>query len=418
MNTMILHAGALLLVAVLPTVGCGGIGATSKSAGAGAETTSLSCKAAMPFAGNPPHLAISTSLFPTATDVASINTPMPAALSALLNQQVTDILRKTGAPAINAAIKVPGLGSWNSTQGLARTNPAQAVNEATEFYWGSVAKPLTAVLVLQLVEEKKLSLDDPLSRWFPQIPQAEYIRVSHLLAHTSGLQTNVNSASGLGLESPAQQLSVLSKMPLLFCPGTNASYSNVGYLLLALIVENIEQQPLHQSMQRRIAAPLGLQHLRVLRPGEDTPTALATSHEGQTPKDDPTAWTRLGAGNVVARAEDMAVFWQAVLSGRLLATTTVQAQWTVLNNLGGQAAGSGQGMQWFGQGVMLMEWTDEKGHPRTWLGHLGDIPTANAALVYDPTAHAITSVAVNSAVSSAAVANALLKVVLDWREQH
>lgn len=416
MNAMILRAGALLLVAALPAVGCGGTSATSASASA--ETASLSCKAAMPFAGNPPHTAVSSSLFPTATDVAAINTPMPAALSALLNQQVTDILRKTGAPAINAAIKVPGLGYWNNTQGLARTNPAQTVTEATEFYWGSVAKPLTAVLVLQLVEEKKLSLDDPLSRWFPQIPQAGHIRISHLLAHTSGLQTNINSASGVGVESPAQQLSVLSKMPLLFCPGTNASYSNVGYLLLALIVENIEQQPLHQSMQRRIAAPLGLQHLRVLRPGEDTPTALATPHEGQIPKNDPTAWTRLGAGNVVARAEDMAVFWQAVLSGRLLTTTTVQAQWAVLNNLGPQTANTRQGMQWFGQGVMLMEWTDEKGHPRTWLGHTGGIPTANAVLVYDPTAHAYTAVAVNSAVSSAAVANALLKVVLDWREQH
>ena len=75
-------------------------------------------------------------------------------------------------------------------------------------------------------------------------------------------------------------------------------------------------------------------------------------------------------------------------------------------------------MQWFGKGVMLTEWTDDTGVARSWLGHFGGIPTANAALLYDNVAEAYAAVAVNSAVSSAAVANALLKTVLDWRTQY
>jgi D-alanyl-D-alanine carboxypeptidase len=343
---------------------------------------------------------------------------MPKTLTDMLDQQVRDILRRTGAPAVTAAIAIPGLGRWSSTQGLAQTVPPQGVTHSTEFYWGSVAKTVTAVLVLQLVEEGRLHLDDSVDRWFPQLPQAQYITIGHLLSHTSGLQTNANTMLGLGLETPSQQLATLADMPLLFCPGSDASYSNAGYLLLGLVVQAMEQQPMYQSVQRRIAAPLGLQHFRALQPGEDAPTALAMPHQGQTPKRDPGAWARLGAGNVVARAEDMVVFWRALLSGRLLAPATVQSQWDVLHALGPAPADSDQDKQWFGKGVMLTEWTDGGGNLRTWLGHFGGIPTANAALLYDHNADAYMAVAVNSGVSSAAVSNVLLQVVMDWRAQH
>lgn len=414
MKLMILLTVALSFA--LATAGCGGAAGSATPSAGGA--VNLHCPAAMPFVGPTPHAPLSASLFPAAERKVADDVLLPDALAAALDQKVRDLLNKTGAPAISAAITLPGIGRWSSTQGLAQAQPAQAVTDGTEFYWGSVAKTLTAVLVLQLMEEGKLRLDDPLSRWLPQIPDAQRISIGQLLSHTSGLQTNVNSTSGLGAATPASLAANMAGMPLLFCPGTSASYSNTVYVLLALVVEAIEQRPLHQSLERRIAAPLGLQHLRALRPGEEFPAALATPHDGQTPQADPNAWTRLGAGNVVGRAEDMVVFWQAVLSGRLLAPTTVQSQWEVLHVLGPQTAEPGQGIQWFGKGVMLTEWTDDAGRPRTWLGHFGGIPTANAALLYDHVANAYAAVAVNSAVSSAALANALLKTVLDWRTQH
>ena len=170
-------------------------------------------------------------------------------------------------------------------------------------------------------------------------------------------------------------------------------------------------------MQRRIAAPLGLQHLRALQPGEAAPAGLATPHAGRTPQADPGAWTRLGAGNVMARAEDMVVFWQAVLSGRLLAPATVQSQWRLLYQLFATSTESNHGNSWFGMGVMLSEWTDGSGKLRSWLGHAGGIPTANAQLLYDPAVQAYAAVAVNNEVSAAAVANALLSTVAAWRTQ-
>lgn len=413
-----MRARALCLVAVLATcaAGCGGTGGTA--AGSAISPSALSCSAAAPFAGAPLHAAVPASLFPSSDAATTPEAPLPEALSTLLDQKVRDLLLQTGAPAITAAITIPGLGRWSSTQGLAQTLPALPVNGVTEFYWGSVAKALTAVLVLQLVDEGKLRLDDTLSRWYPQIPQTERITLAQLLNHSSGLQTNVNSMTGLGSETPAQQLATLATMPLLFCPGTNASYSNAGYLMLGLVVEAVEHKPFYQSVQTRIAGPLGLQHLRALRPGEDTPAALAAAHEGSTPKADLGAWTRLGGGNVVARAEDMVVFWRAVLSGRLLAPATVQSQWALLYALDAPTNTVGQGKRWFGKGVMLWEWTDDLVQARTWLGHAGSIPTANAQLLYDPAANAYAAAAVNSAVPSTAVANTLLKVVMDWRTAH
>lgn len=417
MSAMTWYARTLAAAwSALAVAGCGGTGGTAASPAV--APTALSCQTATPFAGAPLHAAVPASLFPAPDLAAASQGAVPEELGVLLDQKLRDILLQTGAPAVSAAITIPGLGRWSSTQGLAQALPALPVNGDTEFYWGSVAKALTAVLVLQLVDEGKLRLDAPLSRWYPQIPQAERITLAQLLTHTSGLPIHALGASGLGTETPAQQVAALAHAPLLFCPGTNASYSNAGYVLLGLVVEAVEQQPFYQSVERRIAAPLGLQHLRALRPGEDTPAALATPHAGRTPKADPGAWTRLGAGNVVARAEDMVVFWQAVLSGRLLASATVQAQWALLYQLFATTTESNQGNSWFGMGVMLTEWTDGTGRARTWLGHTGGIPTANAVLLYDPDAKAYAAVAVNSDVPSSAVANALLTTAMDWRARH
>lgn len=403
-------SGLLLALAA----GCGGTGGAASGTATG--STAVSCDAGLPFAGAPLHAALPANAFPVAPPhVAQVDAPLPDTLSAALDQQVRDILQKTGAAAVTAAITIPGLGRWSSTQGLAHTAPEQVVHSGTTFYWASVGKAITAVLVLQLVEEGKLRLDDTLARWYPQIPQAQRITLAHLLTHTSGLQTYAGER--LVTTPPAQAVAALAQTPLLFCPGTQASYSNAGFLLLGLIVEAVEGRPFDTSVQRRIAAPLGLQHLRALQPGEAVPAGLATPHAGRTPQADPGAWTRLGAGNVVARAEDMVVFWQAVLSGRLLSPETVQSQWGLLYQLFATSTESGQGNSWFGMGVMLSEWTDGSGQLRSWLGHAGGIPTANAQLLYDPAVQAYAAVAVNSEVSAAAVANALLSTVAAWRTQ-
>ncbi|MEO8057548.1 MAG: serine hydrolase domain-containing protein [Burkholderiales bacterium] len=334
----------------------------------------------------------------------------------LLDARVKEILLQTGAPAVAAAINIPGLGRWASTQGSARVVPQQAANAATLFYWGSIAKSLTAVLVLQLVEEGKLKLDDRLAHWYPEMPQAEFITIRHLLTHTSGLATNALDPSGQIPQTSAQLVAAASHTPSVFCPGTNVSYSNTGYLMLGLIVEAVEGQAFDEVLQRRVAEPLSLHHLRALHVGEEATAELAAPHQKREPRADPGAWSRIGSGNVVATADDMLFFWHALLTGQLLPLATVQAQWSQLYPLQNEpSTATAPALMWYGLGVMLTEWVDGQGRARHWLAHLGGIPTANAALLCDPFVGACVAAAVNSEVSSAAVANALLEVVLAWQ---
>ena len=402
-----MKAFAILLSATL-LAACGGV---STDAG----TKALSCGSAGPYTGAALHATLPANSFPSTQNLASSNAALPGDLTFLLDARVKAILLQTGAPAVAVALDVPGLGHWTSTQGLARVVPPQPASETTLFYWGSVAKSLTAILVLQLVEEGKLNLDDRLARWYPQMPQAELITIDHLLTHTSGLATNALDPLGQVPRTPAELVTAASRTSSVVCPGVAASYSNTGYLMLGLIVEALEQEQFHEVLQRRIAGPLGLKHLRALRPGEEQPAALATPHQKRDPQTDPGAWSRLGSGNVVAGADDMLAVWQALLTGRLLPLAAVQRQWARLYPVdAGSAPDGNQSKMWFGQGVMLTEWIDDRG-TRSWLGHLGGIPTANSAVLYDPFVGAYVAAAVNSEVSSTAVANALLQVVTVWQ---
>jgi D-alanyl-D-alanine carboxypeptidase len=391
--------------------GCGGV-----APGFSTDNRPLVCPSAAPYSGAPVHAAVPANEFPSAAGAVASDAALPADLQALLDQRLQEIRLQTGAPAIAASLTLPGLGHWASTQGLARVAPQQPATQTTLFYWGSVAKSLTAVLVLQLVEEGKLSLDDRLARWAPQIPQAQQISLQHLLTHTSGLATNALDSSGQIAQTPAERLAAAARTQSLFCPGASASYSNLGYEMLALILEAVEQQPYDQILHQRIAVPLGVRQLRALRPREAPPADLATPHKAREPQPDPDAWSRMGSGNVIATSDDMLTVWRALLAGRLLPPATVQRQWAQLYPIASQVdTADNQAPMWFGQGVMLTEWTDEQGRLRPWLAHLGGIPTANAVVLYDPTAKAFAAVAVNSEVSSTAVANALLKVVVNWQ---
>ena len=373
--------------------------------------STASCAPNIPYRGSPLHAPIPSRYFPTASEGSP--TPLPAGLAARLDQRMQALLRQTGAPAITAALQVPGLGRWAFGQGMARMQPPEAANANTLFYWDSVSKPVTAVLVLQLVQQGKLHLDDRLARWFPQMPNAAHITIAQLLTHTSGLATNAGDPMAV-FANQAEQLRRAEVTPSLFCPGADAAYSNTGYLLLGLVVEAVEQQPFHTVVQRRIAGPLGLRHLRALRPEETSSPGLVTPHQGRSPQPDPAVWQRLGSGNIVATADDMVHFWQALLTGQLLQQATLQQQWAVLYPLRNIPA-SAQANSWFGQGVMLTEMVTPTGGRQVWLNHLGGTPTSNAVVLYAPESSAFVAVAVNNTVSAPAIANALLTVLADWR---
>src|SRR5262249_5401568 len=127
---------------------------------------------------------------------------------------------------------------------------------ATRFHLASVSKPFTAMAILQLQEQGKLSVSDPVSRFVPEFPGGDRITVEHLLTHTSGIP-NVNNFPDYDdfARSPhtlEQLVAKFAGVPLDFQPGSDYRYSNSNYNLLALILEKVSGEKYGDYVQKRI----------------------------------------------------------------------------------------------------------------------------------------------------------------------
>lgn len=210
------------------------------------------------------------------------------------------------------------------------------VNTGDRFRIGSVTKTFVATVVLQLVAEGKLRLADSVDRWLPGlVPNGAGITVRQLLAHRSGLYDYVDdpavfspyAADPSYVWTPRQLVvRAVSHPPVFERPGTRFSYSSTNYLVLELIVEAATGKSLEDNLRRRIFEPLALRRtsfepFRVRGPyahGHRLP-----SHQGVVtgaPADTSrlsASWT-WGAGAIVSTADDLARFFRALLTGRLV----------------------------------------------------------------------------------------------------
>jgi CubicO group peptidase (beta-lactamase class C family) len=140
-------------------------------------------------------------------------------------------------------------------------NAAQQTNNDlnTLFRIYSVTKTFTSTLIFRLVEEKKLSLDDRLSRFYPSFPRGGSITIQHLLTHTSGIY-DYTHGNDMKDQSEASFISFLSSKPLDFSPGKGWSYSNSGYWLLGFIIQKVTGITYEEAVKRYIFQPCKMNH--------------------------------------------------------------------------------------------------------------------------------------------------------------
>ena len=124
------------------------------------------------------------------------------------------------------------------TAGEARLRPHLAMETDMRFPLASITKSMTATVIMQLVDDGRLALDDPVDRWVPELRDvAQTITIEHLLAHRSGLEhATEREVQRLGTDS-SRLLRAVASRPLRFDPGTKGSYSNEGYVALGLVAE-------------------------------------------------------------------------------------------------------------------------------------------------------------------------------------
>lgn len=199
-----------------------------------------------------------------------------------LKQQLDEILNSLVNEGSSAGVAV----SVNtSTQPEALWLPLSNHDEPL-FLAYSITKTFTAVLLLLLQQEERLSLKDPLARWFPQVPQADCICLKQLLNHTAGIpdygslqayHDGVRAAPSLPW-SFEQFAAATFEQGLCFVPGTGWAYSNPGYMLLKHIAETVTDTPFAQLIADRIAQPLELRRTFVPQSVEELSSlAPATS---------------------------------------------------------------------------------------------------------------------------------------------
>lgn len=195
-------------------------------------------------------------------------TASPALAAPLTRQQIADIdriaadaLKQTGVPSASIAVVTDGKLQFANAYGRQSAGP-EAPNTAAAYPIASVSKQITAAAILLLAEDGKLSLDDPVSKYLPELTDADRISIRQLLSHTSGYRDYwPQNYAFSAMFKPVQPQGILdrwAKAPLDFAPGSQWQYSNTGFVAAGLIVEKVSGEPFMRFLQRRIFAPLSM----------------------------------------------------------------------------------------------------------------------------------------------------------------
>jgi D-alanyl-D-alanine carboxypeptidase len=297
----------------------------------------------VPFMIWPMALRLSVCLFCTVLFAA-----------AALGDQADDYIKAQMAdhriPGIALRIIQDGNVSKTATYGVANLELNVPVKVETVFEIGSITKQFTAVGILLLAQDGKLSVDHPISRYLKNTPAAwTNITIRHLLSHTSGVKS-YTGLTGFGLTrhlTQEQFIRAISELPLEFQPGESWKYCNTGYNLLGYIIENVSGKKYWDFMSERIFHPLQMTATRDRRPGDIIPNRAAgyeqTNHIWINRDYDLT--DVFAAGAIVSNIGDLTKWNAALDSDAILNGSSKEQMWTPTKLKNGMVAKYGFG--WF-----------------------------------------------------------------------
>jgi len=242
-------------------------------------------------------------------------------------QRLADSVVDAGVPGTIALLRDDSH-TWSAAAGVADRESGERVQPSERFRIGSITKTMVAVVVLQLADEGKLHLDDPVGTWLGGLVPAEGITIRDLLAHTSGLAdyTDDDFIRLAPRWRPRRLAKYAVRRPRLCSRQCGFAYASTNYVLLGLIVEAAGGATLAVQLRRRIFEPLRLRSTSFsLSPptGRYVHGYRVAAHQGVVThsltdvsgKSAAGAWA---AGAVVSSAHDVASFFAALLQGRLL----------------------------------------------------------------------------------------------------
>lgn len=172
------------------------------------------------------------------------------------------IVQETGVPSASVGIVQHGRVVYTHAFGMARLQPPLAATAEMPYPVGSISKQFTATAMLLLQQQGKLSIDDPVAKYFPELTRAREVTLRNLLTHTSGYQDYAPQDYTIpAWRLPGDPLKLIHEFagkPLDFEPGTQWQYSNTNFVIAALIVEKVSGMPFARFLQEQVIAPAEL----------------------------------------------------------------------------------------------------------------------------------------------------------------
>ncbi len=264
---------------------------------------------------------------------------------------------------------------FNKAYGFTDVEKNIASDRMTKYKIGSVTKTFTAVMIMQLIEEKKLNLQTKLNRFYPKIPNAEKITIYDLLHHRTGIVDYINGDSITAkniyrFHSKEEMIQKITDYKPLFEPGTKHEYSNSNYNLLGYIIETLTKKSYAENIQTRIVKKANL--LNTYFPQGKIETSVGESYSYLF---NGTKWEKVeewensiaySAGAIISTPADLTRFMYALFDGKLIKPSSLEQMKEIKE----------------GYGKALMQFPFGE---RRFFGHTGGIENFRAVVGYYPT---------------------------------
>lgn len=380
-----------------------------------------------PAAGGGAFVAVAQDATPTASERP---TPSPSGdsdavreLTPAVRQQVDtavrQVMKEAGIPGATVGIWTPDKGAYVQSFGVADKATGQRMTPDLYMRIGSETKTFTVTALLELVDEGKVGLDDPIGKYVDGVPGGDTITLRELAGMRSGLfnySEDEDFFKALTSDpqrpfTPQQLLDYSFKHPVLFAPGEKFDYSNTNLILLGLVIEKEGKLPLGEYIQRHVLDPVGLRHT-LFPTGNEFPQPHAQGYTDQTADGkiaDTTDWNPSwgwAAGAMISTLDDLRVWARTVATGELPDGSTLISPATQKQRLTTpptRIPGAGYGLGIF----------DVQG----WIGHNGSLPGYESLTLYLPAAQATLVVLLNTDIAhqgsepSTLVGDAVTKII-------
>ena len=238
------------------------------------------------------------------------------------------------APGAVVLIAEKGKVIYRKAFGLSDMESGESMKPEYIFRIGSITKQFTAVGILQLMEEKKLALDDAIGKYLPDYPNpGNAITINQLLNHTSGIRNYLELDAGEGIDvlslTPEQVVNIFKREPLKFAPGTAFDYSNSNYFLLAYLIERITGKPYEEYLENNIINKAGLQHTFYANFKIDSlkfkrAKAYSKFDKGYEAAELEPVNLLYGAGALESNVDDLFKWHRALYAGKLIKKSTLR----------------------------------------------------------------------------------------------